>query len=111
LFDCFNPNIQFLVEGAATQRVVAEYTTKDGRDVVIKESMQYEDKTQINRIQWYFFINGEFDSVQNLDMRLFYPQELNTYLEWCGFNIIHKYGSFEEEVFESRSEKQIFICQ
>ena len=25
--------------------------------------------TQINRIEWHYFINGEFHSIQNLDMR------------------------------------------
>lgn len=55
--------------------------------------------------------NGEFHSIQNLDMRLFFPQELDSYLEWAGFKIIHKFGSFEEEAFNDNSEKQIFVCQ
>ena len=73
--------------------------------------MQYENSTQINRIEWHFFINGEFNSIQNLDMRLFFPQELDTYLEHSDFNIIHKFGSFEEEPFCDKSEKQIFVCR
>ena len=73
--------------------------------------MRFENTTQINRIEWHFHINGEFDSTQNLDMRLFFPQELNSYLEWSRFNILHKFGNFEEEVFNDNSEKQIFVCQ
>jgi len=111
LLDCFNPNIQFIVEGEKEQKEIAEYTTKDGREVLIKQIMRYENKTQINRIEWQYFINGEFDSIQNLDMRLFFPQELDSYLEWNGFNIIHKFGGFEEEAFNDNSEKQIFVCQ
>jgi ubiquinone/menaquinone biosynthesis C-methylase UbiE len=111
LLDCFNPNIQFIVEAEKEQKQIAEYTTNDGRKVLIKQIMRYENKTQINRIEWHYFINGEFDSIQNLDMRLFYPQELDSYLERNGFNIIHKFGSFEEEAFNDHSEKQIFVCQ
>ena len=111
LLDCFNPNFQFIVDGEKEQKEIAEYTTKDGRDVLIKEIMHYENKTQINRIEWHYFINGEFDSIQNLDMRLFFPQELDSYLERCGFAITHKYGDFEGEEFSDNSEKQIFICQ
>lgn len=111
LLDCFNPNIQFIVEGEKEQKEIAEYTTKDGREVLIKQIMQYENKTQINRIEWHYFINGEFNSIQNLDMRMFFPQELDSYLEWIGFNIIHKFGDFEEEAFNDNSEKQIFVCQ
>ena len=66
---------------------------------------------QINRIEWHYFINGEFNSIQNLDMRMFFPQELDSYLEWNGFSIIHKYGGFEEEIFNDDSEKQVFVCQ
>ena len=71
--------------------------------------MRYESATQINRIEWYYFINGEFHSTQNLDMRLFFPQELDAYLEQVGFNVIHKFGGFGEEAFGNESEKQIYV--
>lgn len=69
--DCFNPNIQYIVENEKGQAMIAEYTTDDGREVLIKQTMRYECATQINRIEWYYFINEEFHSTQNLDMRLF----------------------------------------
>lgn len=111
LLDCFNPNIQLLANGEEEHKKVAEYTIEDGREILINEIMQYENATQINRIEWHFFINGEFDSIQNLNMRMFFPQELDAYLVSNGFDIIHKFGSFEEEAFNSDSEKQIFVCQ
>ncbi len=49
---------------------------------------------QINRIKWQYFIDDKFHSVQNMDMRLFFPKELNSYLKQIGFNIIHKFGDF-----------------
>jgi len=42
-------------------------------------------------------------------MRMFFPQELDSYLERAGFDIIHKFGSFEEEAFNDNSEKQIYV--
>lgn len=111
LLDCFNPNIQYIVEGEKEPTAIAEYTTEDGRHVAIKQVMKYESKTQINRIEWHYFINGEFDSIQNLDMRLFFPQELDAYLISNGFEIIHKFGSFEEQGFADDSEKQIYVCR
>ena len=111
LLDCFNPNIQFIVESEKEQKEIAEYTTEDGREILIKQKMRFENKTQINRIEWHYYINGKFDSIQNLDMRLFFPQELDSYLEWKGFKIIHKFGGFEEESFNDNSEKQIFVCK
>ena len=111
LLDCFNPNIQYIVEGEKEPKEIAAYTTDDGREVLIKQTMRYESKTQINRIEWHYFINGEFNSIQNLDMRMFFTQELASYLEWSGFHIIHKYGGFKAEVCNDNSGKQVFVCQ
>ena len=111
LLDCFNPNIRYITEGEKEQKEIATYTTDDGREILIKQTMWYENKTQINRIEWHYFINGEFNSIQNLDMRMFFPQELDSYLEWNGFNIIHKYGGFEDEAFNDNSDKQVFVCR
>ena len=105
--DCFNPNIRYIVEGEKEQQEIATYTTDDGREVSIKQTMRYENKTQINQIEWHYFINGEFNSIQNLDMRMFFPQELDSYLEWSGFDIIHKYGGFEEEVLSIIDQSSI----
>lgn len=111
MFDCFNPNIQLIVEGEKELKKIAEFTTRDGREVLTKQIMRYETNTQINRIEWHYFINGRFDSIQNLDMRMFFPQELDSYLKENGFKIVKKFGDFNEEAFNAHSEKQIFICQ
>lgn len=111
LLDCFNPNIQYIVKSETEQQEIAAFKTDDGREVLIKQTMRYESKTQINRIEWHYIINGLFDSIQNLDMRMFFPQELDAYLEWNGFEIIHKFGDFNEAAFNNNSEKQIFVCK
>ena len=111
LLDCYNPNIRYIVEAEKELNKMAEYNTDDGRKVLIKQMMKYENKTQINRIEWHYFINDLFHSVQNLDMRMYFPQELDTYLKWSGFTIMHKFGSFDEEVFDNDSDKQIFVCK
>ena len=111
IFDCFNPDIRYIVNAEKEEQNIAEYTTKDGRKVEIKQTMTYENTTQINRIKWHYYINGKFDSVQNLDMRMFFPQELDAYLNMYGFEIIHKFGGFQEEAFEDKSAKQIVVCK
>lgn len=109
LLDCFNPNIRYIVHGEKEKETMAEYTTDDGRKVMIKQTMCYENATQINRIKWHYYIDGVFHSIQDLDMRMFFPQELDFYLECSGFNIVHKFGSFEENDFCNDSEKQIYV--
>ncbi|MGC1472441.1 MAG: class I SAM-dependent methyltransferase [Psychroserpens sp.] len=110
LFDCFNPNMTYVIENENKLQDISKYTTKDGRDIVIKQNMHYEHASQINRIEWHYYINGAFDSIQNLDMRLYFPQELDAYLKLSHFNVIHKFGSFDELEFQDHSEKQIYVC-
>ncbi len=110
LLDCYNPNIHYIIEAEKELKEIADYITSDNRKVLIKQAMKYENKTQINRIEWHYFINDKFHSVQNLDMRMYFPQELDAYLKSFGFNIIHKFGNFEQEDFNDKSEKQIFVC-
>lgn len=109
LLDCFNPTIQYIVEKERQQQVIGEYTTQDGKKVLIKQNMHYESATQINRIKWHYFIDGKFHSTQHMDMRLFFPQELDSYFKQAGFNVIHKFGDFTEEAFHNDSEKQIYV--
>lgn len=111
IIDCYNPNIRYITEAEKEQIKIADYKTVDGRKVAIEQTMKYESKTQINRIVWHYYINDVFHSKQNLDMRMYFPQELDSYLKWFGFEIIHKFGSFEEEPFIDRSEKQIYVCR
>lgn len=111
LLDCFNPDIQYIVENENKTIVAAEYTTEDGRQVVVKQTMHYENDTQINRIKWHYTINGKFDSTQPLDMRMYYPRELDAYLKISGFEILHKFGDFNEDEFNAQSSKQIFVCK
>lgn len=110
IFDCYNPNIQYITEAEKGKNKIAEYTTTDNRKVIIEQTMKYESITQINRIEWHYFINDVFHSVQNLDMRMYYPQELDSYLKYSGFTILHKFGNFDEDKFNNKSEKQIFVC-
>ncbi len=111
IFDCYNPNMHYIIEAEKGKNKIAEYKTTDDRKVIIEQTMKYENKSQINRIEWHYFINDVFHSVQNLDMRMFFPQELDTYLKWSGFTIIDKFGNFDEEKFEDHSQKQIFVCK
>lgn len=111
IFDCYNPSIQFIAEAEKEKRKIANYSTIDGRNVKIEQTMNYESVSQVNRIEWHYFINDTFHSIQNLDMRMYYPQELDTYLQWSGLELIQKFGNFDEMKFANDSEKQILVCK
>ena len=62
-------------------------------------------------LKWQYFIDDKFHSVQNMDMRLLFPQESNSYLKQIGFNIIHNLGIFTEQEFDDNPENQIYILE
>jgi hypothetical protein len=47
---------------------------------------------------------------KKLNMRCFFPLELEILLHYNGFTITAKYGDFDRSSFQSDSPKQIIIC-
>ncbi len=111
IIDYFNPSIRYIVENENKSVQIADYETKDGRKVIINQTMRYEDDTQINRIKWQYIINNEPHSNEALDMRIFYPKELDYYIKSNNYKIINKYGDYNLSEFTADSPKQLIICQ
>ena len=72
------------------------------------------DTTRPRRLShetWYFRddITGEEQGVP-LNLRMFFPQEIDVLLHYNGFQIEDKYGGYEEAPFGDSSRKQIIVC-
>lgn len=110
LFDVFNPSIDFMVEGRGDYRKNYQFKNDEGVEVIISERCEYDAATQINRAFWKYNIGG-VESIEMLDMRCFYPQEIDAALYYNNFEIVHKYGWYDETLFEKNHMKQIFVCK
>jgi SAM-dependent methyltransferase len=112
IIDIFNPRLDILIRDPDERYPVGEYPDPDGRgDVVMTENNVYDPLTQVNRIKWYFRIgDAPEEFVRDLNMRIFYPQELDALLRYNGFAIEAKFGDFDESPFTSASTKQIPVC-
>ncbi len=111
LFDIFNPSLDLLNR----QKIRSE--TKDFFDPTTKEHIfltednQYDTATQINHITYYYSKKDQPDFHSHpLNMRCYFPQEMDALLNYNGFKIVNKYGDFNKAAFESKSMKQIFDC-
>jgi hypothetical protein len=78
---------------------------------VVTESNVYNRASQVNEIKWYYRIGDRPVKVVDLNMRIFYPQELDALLQYNGFSIEAKYGDYRGNPFDSSSPRQIVICQ
>ena len=105
----FNPDFGYLTRAEEEREDLFDIPLESGKRLVVKQSMKYDKANQINRVKWYPYIDGE-EFVEKLDMRCFFPQEMDSILQYNGFQIISKYGDFDKNAFGNESSKQIFIC-
>lgn len=109
----FNPDLSILCRDSSKLYPIAEYHTSDEKGFVeVSEKNIYNRATQINRIEWFYKFKDKKHnfSVEN-NMRIFFPQELDALLKFCGFTIENKYGDYKEKPFNSASKMQILVCK
>ena len=110
IIDIFNPRLNILLRDSTKHYPHSTYPDPDGRGMIeVTENNIYDDAIQINRIKLYHKIDGKVE-VNELNMRIFYPQEIDALLKYNGFTIERKLGDYDESPFKSGSPKQIIIC-
>jgi len=111
-FEIFNPSLSLLARNPDQRYPVASYTDPDGRGTVtITENNVYDTATQINHIRWYYRREGQADeTTAKLDLRMLFPQEIETLLAGNGFDLCAHYGDYDETPFTSRSSRQLIVC-
>jgi len=112
IIDFFNPRLDFLIRDPHQRRAIGEYDDPDGRGrVVVEESNAYNAATQVNSVKWYCRVGTPGrETVEELRMRIYFPQELDALLGYNGFRIEEKYGDYDGSPFESYSPQQILLC-
>ena len=109
--DVFVPKMELLVDKPGERFPVSEYEDPDGRGrIVVTESYVYEPDTQIKRITTHHAIRGEEETEGELNMRMYFPQELDALVKYNGFVIDDKYGDYDQAAFDAQSEKQLVVC-
>jgi SAM-dependent methyltransferase len=112
VIDVFVPKMELLVDQPEAKFPFGEYDDPDGGGkIVVTETYVYEPDTQIKRVTTWFSFPGNQDPVpKELDMRMYFPQELDALLEYNGFVIDQKYGDYLGAPFSHESTKQLIVC-
>jgi SAM-dependent methyltransferase len=113
IVDVFNPSVVLLNRDPSIRYCERTYDDPDGRGVItLEQTSKYDDAAQVNRILWYFSRDGEPDfRVEKLELRCFFPQELDLVMHAHGFRIEQKFGNFERKPFAKGDPKQIVVCK
>lgn len=113
IVDIFTPSLHFLARDPARRYPVGEYEDPDGcGHVTVSETYKHDPATQVSHSTWHYQREGEPAAWDvSLDMRMFYPQEIDALLIYNGFVIEHKYGDFSETPYAAGSPKQVIVCR
>jgi len=111
LLDIFNPNLRLLTRGPDDRRVGFEFEDPRGAGPVrVEEVSRYDAQTQINHIDWTFCLGARREPAE-LQMRCYFPQEIDALLHYNGLQIVDKYGDFQRNPFENNARTQVFRCR
>jgi len=112
IIDIFNPDLRILTSDSDKRFSVADYPDPYGKgNVSITESNVYDRSTQINHVIWYYHIGNLEEYSVELNMRIYYPEELQTMLYYNGLEIVDRFGDWDESAFQSDSPRHIVVCK
>ena len=112
IIDAFNPDLDILRHSPEERYPFAEYPNPEGNGtIVVTHSNVYEGSPQINRIKLFFKLPSQTEEViEELNLRMYFPRELDALLEYNGFVIEDKLGDYEETPFISSAGLQLLVC-
>ncbi len=111
VIDVFVPALKLLAQDAGSETVLSEYDDPDGEGkVIVTAAATYEPDTQIRRNVTRQKFPGRPEVIGHLDLRMFFPQELDALLKYNGFQIEQKYGNYDMTEFNARSAKQLIVA-
>jgi SAM-dependent methyltransferase len=112
VIDAFVPSLRLLTNDPDEEDILSEYDDPEGEGhVTVAVKSVYEQDTQIRRNTTYQRNDGNPEIVGHLNMRMYFPQELEAILHYNGFEIVAKFGSYGRDPFSTHSSKQIIIAK
>jgi SAM-dependent methyltransferase len=112
VIDVFAPNLKLLLRDADEEYVLDEYDNPEGQGRVrVTARSHYESTTQIMRTTTVRQVPGQPDMAGSLDLKMYFPRELEALVQYNGLRVAARYGSHAEEAFDEQSRFQILVCR
>lgn len=112
-FDVFNPQVSFLAADPQQRYERARYPDPhgSGEEIVLEETREYiADRQVIKSTRYYHLGTTRNRWIRTLELRCFFPCELDLLIQHHGFHMEDKLGNFDGTPFSSHAPKQILIC-
>ena len=110
IFETMTPCLEGLMADPSNIEPYTEYQDPDGLgNVVVRLQKSFDIASQI-QTHFYRYKVGTKEITKTAKFRITFPKELDAILQYNGFLIEQKHGSFSEDPFTSDSPQQIFVC-
>ncbi len=110
--DIFKPDLRILNRDPTAKHHVLKYNNADGIEVSLDETNSYDEISQVNRITWYHSApDGTLIKSDSLEMRQFFPQELEYLFVANGLRITEKFGNWDRKEMGADNFKQIIVAK
>ena len=103
-----------LLEKPDERRLFARYDDPEGKgQITITYTSRYDAASQIKHNTTYrrHPEGGGEEEVGSLDMRMYFPQELDALFKYSGFEYVEKLGHFDGRPFGPQSPSQICVLK
>lgn len=112
IMELYNPSMEILGQGE-DRAPFLEYEHPDGDGTVwVNVSSTYDTATQIQHLTLHYSLpEVKEQPTEHINIRMYFPQELEALLKYNGFEVVEKYGDFEGKGFESGDNHQIVVCR
>ena len=109
--EVFVPNLGLLQKQPDERQSFDRYTDPEsGNEIVITQSSYYDPAAQVRYNQLYYRVGDREEmAAGDLNMRMYFPQELDALFKYNGFAIEHKYGGTDRSPFNAASSMQVFV--
>ena len=110
LIDIFVPNPELLYRNPNKKYKEMIIDHPDVGRCDVWQKSKYDQKTEINKINWIFDINNNQNDKYQFEMRMLYPDTVDRLLFETGFLIKQKLGDYDGRSFNENSLLQIYVC-
>jgi SAM-dependent methyltransferase len=113
IVDVYVPKLQFLLVDPEIRLPFAEYDDPDGSGrVVVSQTSRYDAITQIKSVKTFHKFPGETREIEgSLELRMYFPQELQALLHYNGLRLLAAYGGYDKTPLTNTSAKQIYVME
>ncbi len=114
VLDVNNPRLERLADCAPADPAISKYEFQDPRGAGVVQAThraRYDRASQILDVKIEYAFSDGKATRDRLRMRIYFPQELRALLQYNGFRVVKAYGDYDEGRLESRSERQLLVCE